>query len=137
MGLFMWLDDTISAHGTRPVRACALHVPARERSMAMAEVKTLERGDIYMAFRPTVDTDDPEKLDDVQRFYVILSARDSGRYRLLVVGRKTLRDPRQSGREREWAFVQAVSRNPADIENLLDTEHYKTKTRGARETLQG
>lgn len=99
----------------------------------MAEsVETLERGDIYMAFRPTVDTDAPEGLGDVQRLYVILSQRDADRYRLMVIGRKRLPDPAHKGREREWGFVEAVARKPEDIEDALDPVRYQTKTRGER-----
>lgn len=100
--------------------------------MAEQPVDILEQGDIYMAFRPTVDTHDPESLEDVQRFHIILAARDPRRYRLLVVGRKRLPEPEEHGRARQWAFVEAVSDQADDIERLLDEEHYQTKTRGER-----
>ena len=95
-------------------------------------VETLESGHIYMAFRPTVGTDDPDALDDVQRFHLILSQRDGKHYRLLVIGRKRLPDPARKGRARQWGFVEAVSRKPEDIEDALDEERYQTKTRGER-----
>lgn len=95
-------------------------------------VETLERGDIYMVFRPTVGTDDPDALEDVQRFYLILSKRGDKRYRLLVIGRKRLPDPARRGQARAWGFVEAVSRKPEDIEDALDEACYQTKTRGER-----
>lgn len=105
----------------------------------MAErVDTLEQGNIYMAFRPKVDTDEsagpagPAGIDDVQRLYVVLSVRGADRYRLLVIGRKHLPDLKRTGREREWGFVEAVSRKPAVVEDALDPVQYQTKTRGQR-----
>jgi hypothetical protein len=48
----------------------------------------LERGNIYFAYRPRVEED--AALEDIQRFFMILSPYDSQQYRLLVVGRKRL-----------------------------------------------
>lgn len=96
------------------------------------DVVTLERGDIYMAYRPKVETHEPEGMNDIQRFYLILGKRDEDLYRLLVVGRKKLPAPERPGQEREWAYVDTVSRNPKDIANRLVEETYETKTRGER-----
>jgi hypothetical protein len=52
--------------------------------------KVLERGNIYFAYRPRVEEDTAGALEDIQRFFMILSPYDSQQYRLLVVGRKRL-----------------------------------------------
>ena len=95
-------------------------------------LETLERGNVYFLFRPRVEEDSPEKLEDVQRMFVVLSPDGAQIFRLLVVGRKQLPDPKERGQEKNWGFVVGVSDNPTDIENQLDPETYETKTRGKR-----
>jgi hypothetical protein len=82
----------------------------------MAEV--LERGNIYFVFRPKVEHTSAEGLEDIQRFFLILSPYGEQRYRLIVIGRKKL--PTIAGdQERIWAFVQKVARKPEEIEDDL------------------
>jgi len=95
------------------------------------KTEVLERGDIYFAYRPKMDVDSPKGLDDVQRFYMILSARDKGRYRLIVVGRKRLPEIEEGG-GRTWAFVDKVARSPGALMEELGPETRDTKTRGER-----
>jgi hypothetical protein len=79
----------------------------------------LERGNIYFAYRPRVEHTSAQGLEDIQRFFVILSPFDKEHHRLIVIGRKKL--PAISGdQERNWGFVQKVSREPEDIEDELD-----------------
>jgi hypothetical protein len=95
----------------------------------MADV--LEHGNIYFLYRPRVEHASAAGLDDVQRFFVILSPHGRKRYRLIVVGRKKLPEV-QSHRDRGWAFVEKVSERPEDIEDDLDALTYPTGTRGER-----
>jgi hypothetical protein len=53
-------------------------------------------------------------------------------YRRIVLGRKKLPDVEGRG-ERFWGFIDMVSQNPEKIEDELDQEVYRTKTRGERE----
>jgi hypothetical protein len=100
--------------------------------MPQSRTETLERGNIYFLFRPKIGEDRPESLDDVQRMFIVLSPDGNEYYRLLVIGRKQLPAPDQSGQERNWGFVDMVSKDPDSIENRLDPQTYKTKTRGER-----
>jgi hypothetical protein len=95
----------------------------------MADV--LERGNIYFVYRPKVEHATAAGLEDVQRFFVILSPFDKARYRLLVIGRKRL-PAIADDQERTWAFVQKVASEPEDIEDELDRLTYSTATRGER-----
>lgn len=95
----------------------------------MAE--TIERGNIYFAFRPKVEERSPEGLEDIQRFYMVLSPHGKQRYRLVVIGQKKLPEIRGGG-QRFWGFVEKVGRDAKDVENELDREVYRTKTRGER-----
>ncbi len=93
------------------------------------ENEILEEGTLYFFFRPAVEDEDPEGLEDVQRFYLIMNPDDDG-YRVLVVGRKRLPDPEEH--ERNWGFVEMVADKAEDIRDFLGAEEYETKTRGRR-----
>lgn len=94
--------------------------------------ETLERGNVYFLFRPKIGEESPERLEDVQRMFVVLSPEASQRYRLLIIGRKQLPEPEKGGQEKNWGFVDAISNNAETIENRLDPQAYDTKTRGER-----
>jgi hypothetical protein len=91
----------------------------------------LERGNIYFVYRPKVEQTSAAGIEDVQRFFVILSPFSKPRHRLIVIGRKKL--PAITGdQERSWGFVQKVASKPEDIEDDLDRLTYSTATRGER-----
>lgn len=95
----------------------------------MADV--LERGNIYFVYRPRVEQTTARGLEDIQRFFLVLSPHGKTRYRLIVVGRKKLPEV-ETHRDRGWGFVGKVSDRPEDIEDDLDALTYPTKTRGER-----
>jgi hypothetical protein len=103
--------------------------------MQANQIETLERGHVYFLFRPRIEEESPEKLENVQRLFVVLSPEGLQRYRLLVIGRKQLPEPEQSGREKNWGFVDMVSKDPENVENRFDPQTYITKTRGERHIL--
>jgi hypothetical protein len=92
--------------------------------------RALERGDVFFAFRPRVDHEDPASIDDVQRLYMILSPDELPTWRRLVIGKKRL--PDASTHERSWAFVDRVGRRASEIERELEGSTYSTRTRGER-----
>jgi hypothetical protein len=91
----------------------------------------LERGNIYFVYRPKVEHASAKGIEDIQRFFVILSPFGNARYRLIVIGRKRLPAIGDT-HERNWGFVQKVASNPHDIEDELDRLTYSTATRGER-----
>jgi hypothetical protein len=91
----------------------------------------LERGNIYFVYRPKVEHTSTAGLEDIQRFFVILSPFGNARYRLIVIGRKKL-PAIADDQERSWGFVQKVASKPEDIEDDLDRLTYSTATRGER-----
>lgn len=95
-------------------------------------VKTLEAGNVYFFYRPRVETEDPEKLGDVQRLFLVLAPDGKRSFRLLPVGQKHLGEPEAKGRDKFWAFVQTVGKKPDDMLEALGKESYETKTRGER-----
>ena len=104
----------------------------------MAEVKLLERGDLYFLYTPRVRArpELPFEADervagprDVQRLHVILSPRRRGVYRRLLVGRKRMPEPR---RQRFWAEIERVCETGDELCEDLGRFEYDTKTRGPR-----
>jgi hypothetical protein len=97
-------------------------------------VSILERGDIFFFYRPRVhppgEEPTPSGLDEIERSYIVLRPKDKMLYRLLLIGRKRL--PGVKKHEKEWVFVEKVSRNPDDIKEDLRSHEYETKTRGER-----
>ncbi|MCD7058665.1 hypothetical protein [Pelagibacterium xiamenense] len=91
----------------------------------------LEEGDIFFLYSPDVNEDEPDRLGDVQRFYMALRPRGGKHVRLMVVGRKRLPDVTEH--EREWGFVDAVERSESNLEKTLREKHYGTQTRGEQE----
>jgi hypothetical protein len=101
----------------------------------MAEIKStenplLERGDIYFLYRPRVGTEEAHGLKDVERFYILLKPWRAGLYRLIIIGRKRLPDPKQHNRF--WGFVWRVFRDRNELNQELGPQEYETKTRGVR-----
>ena len=95
-----------------------------------SSAEAVERGDIFFFYRPKVDVEDPEGLDDVQRFHVVLRKAGGRLFRLLTIGRKRLPDIAEH--EREWGFVDLVADKPEAVAEALREQTYETKTRGVR-----
>lgn len=100
---------------------------ARVREAAAPEV--LEQGSITFLYRPRVEEQNPDELDDVQRLLLLLSPAGSAFERLIAVGRKRL--PRSARRDRFWGFVDLVL-TPYDMHAALGAQVYGTRTRGLR-----
>jgi hypothetical protein len=114
--------------------------------------KIIEHGDIFFFYRPKVGTDEVEDIEDVQRFYVVISPEDGfggssiskgektkknneGIYRLFLIGQKQLPEiveGKSSSKERNWALNILTTSNPEDIHKELLPAEYTTETRGKR-----
>ena len=93
--------------------------------------RTLELGNVYFFYRPRIEEDLVEGLEDVQRFYIVLHPRGRDLFRVLVVGRKRLPDV-GARKEREWALVERVTPDANDVKHALGEVTYKTRTLGRR-----
>ena len=102
---------------------------ARMREAAEAVRETLERGTITFLYRPRVEEQHPDELEDVQRLLLLLSPEGSAFQRLIAVGRKRL--PRSTRRDRFWGFIDLVLTH-YDMHAALGAQVYGTKTRGLR-----
>jgi hypothetical protein len=96
-------------------------------------MRILEQGHIYFLFRPRVEMDRPERLEDIQKLYMVLHPRGQRRYRFILIGRKKLPDPSMPGREKYWGFVEHVVSTPREFpREELAERYYQTSTRGLR-----
>jgi len=95
-------------------------------------VESLEEGDIFFFFRPTVNEDDPEGLGDVQNFGFVLRADGARIVRSMLVGRKRMPDTEKH--ERHWGMIDVVAKSAKDIEPGFRETHEDTKTRGEQVT---
>jgi hypothetical protein len=78
----------------------------------------LERGGILFFYRPRVDVEEVDALEDVQRFFIVLRPAGTGSFRRVVVGRKRLPDP--EGHERVWGLVVEVGDDPDRLREELE-----------------
>lgn len=109
-----------------------------EKKEHTAELHThlhiIEKGQIYFFYRPRVEEDSASSEKDVQRLYVVLRPFEHEgihpKNKLIIFGKKHL--PNVPKREREWAFVDLVSKDVADISSVLEADTYHTKTLGER-----
>lgn len=104
----------------------------------------LEKGIIYWFIRGRVNIDEPAKVDDIARSFMLLrpianDARlgegpiaDAGNTRLLVLPKKVLPE---SGRDRFTVFVEKSGASFDKIKKeFLASNEYETKTAGTRKT---
>lgn len=114
-----------------------------EREHAVSS-NILEKGIIYFFFRPRVNVDDPQGVEDVARSFFVLRPTPLGgeldhdqgpvdkdaRCRLMMVPKKKF--PTKPG-EREMGFVEKADQTMKDLqENFFAAKTYQTATRGER-----
>lgn len=95
----------------------------------------VEKGDIYFFYRPKVNLEKIQSLDDIQRLHVVLVADNEDTARLFVVGKKRMPEiakGKSRSTQREWMMNDMTSK-PKDIGEALSPLEYETKTRGEQE----
>ena len=95
----------------------------------------VETGDIYFFYRPKVNAENVQSLDDVQRLHVVLIPDDAQNARLFVVGKKRMPEivkGKSKSTQREW-MMNDMTGKPKDIGEALAPMEYETKTRGEQE----
>ncbi|BGP25408.1 hypothetical protein JCM10295v2_004332 [Rhodotorula toruloides] len=91
----------------------------------------IEKGHVYFIYRPKVEIEHPESLDDVQRFHLLLVPHGSKLHRLIAIGKKALPDASESTRP-IWGQVVNVGEDMKALKGGLGPKTYETKTRGTR-----
>lgn len=101
-----------------------------KKSSKSSTYEILEQGNIYFVYRPRVQEQNPESLEDVQRLLMVLAPEGRKLFRSVIIGRKRLPDVGEH--ERNWGFVEAITDSGKAIEEGLRRDEYETKTRGER-----
>ena len=130
----------------------AVHMVIEDNGKNDRESQIIEHGDIFFFYRPKVGTEEVENIEDVQRFYMVISPEDGNGsnsrsskektkknnesiYRLFLIGQKQLPEiveGKSSSKERNWALNILTTSNPDDIHKELTAAEYSTETRGKR-----
>src|ERR671914_611426 len=82
---------------------------SEKREAPEKATKVLEGGDIFFAYRPKIDKQIANGIDDLQRLYMILHPRGKQSYRLLILGEKRLPSLNGGGDRKTWGFVAKVA----------------------------
>lgn len=99
----------------------------------MADVKVLERGDLFLFYTPVVNDPEVEGVGDVQRLYMVMRPQKENKYRFIIVGQKVLPTIEQKGAtRRNWAFVDFVTKDASKIREQFAEKTYETKTEGTQ-----
>jgi hypothetical protein len=88
----------------------------------------LEQGDIFFFYRPKVRSEKVESINDVRRFFVVLAPESKNLYRLLVIGKKSLPEIRETearSSERYWARVGGIFDDPTQLTNELLSKEFR------------
>lgn len=95
----------------------------------------VEKGDIYFFYRPKVNTQRVNTLEDVQRLHVVLAPDNRDTARLFLVGKKRMPEiikGKPKSTTREWIMNDLMGK-PKEIGEALVPLEYETKTRGEQE----
>lgn len=137
------LFPSTSAHSA-PAKSIELGVRKSEEREDVVSSNILEKGIIYFFFRPRVNIDDPQSIDDIARTFFVLRPTPLGaeldegqgpvdkdaRCRLLMLPKKKLPT---SPKERDMGFVEKAGQTIKDLqENFIASSTYQTATRGER-----
>lgn len=130
--------------GTKPEPSIESGFRKSEEREEKVPSNLLEKGIIYFFYRPRVNIEDPQGVEDVSRSFFVLrptplgAELDSGqgtvdkdaRCRLMILPKKQFPT---SGRERDMGFVEKANQSMKDLqEKFIAGSTYQTSTRGER-----
>jgi hypothetical protein len=101
------------------------------RSISSTQSTILEQGDIFFFYRPKVRSEKVESIEDIRRFFMVLAPESKDKkdlYRLLVIGKKSLPEIRESearSSERFWARVGGIFDHPTQLTKELVSEEFR------------
>ena len=97
-------------------------------SVTPTQSTILEQGDIFFFYRPKVRSETVESIDDVRRFFVVLAPDSKNLFRLLLIGKKSLPEIRETearSSERYWARVGGIFNDPAQLTKELLSKEFR------------
>ena len=97
-------------------------------SITPTQSTILEQGDIFFFYRPKVRSENVESIEDVRRFFVVLAPESKNLYRLLVIGKKSLPEIRESearSSDRYWVRIGGIFDDPTQLTNELLSKEFR------------
>ncbi|HEY9387096.1 MAG TPA: hypothetical protein VIP70_08645 [Nitrososphaeraceae archaeon] len=115
------------------------HYNKEQQQEPRYEPEISEYGDIYFFYRPKVGSHEVKSIDDVRRFFMVMSPEETATkshkekthrqlYRLFVIGKKSLPEIRQSearSSERYWARVGGIFEKPEELTKELLSDEFR------------
>jgi len=102
--------------------------------MVKNTLEALEIGDLSFYVRHKVispgENTQIRNQGEIQHLYMLLHAKGTKIYRLLIIGKKEL--PAIEEREKHWAIIDLVTKDRVKIAEILEKDVYGTVTRGER-----
>jgi Protein of unknown function (DUF2795) len=109
--------------------------PSAQSEKVPRKSKVIENGDIYFFYRPKVGTEEVKDIENIQRFYMVLSPEYSRIHRVFLVGQKQLpeiAEGQSTSEERNWALNIMTTTDVEVIRKEFLPAEYRTKTKGIR-----
>src|SRR6266540_3069214 len=106
-----------------------------QQTSGIGRGKIIEHGDIFFFYRPKIDAQEVQGIENVQRFYMVTSPDKPKLHRIFLVGQKQLpeiTEGKSSSEERNWALNILTSSNVDEIRKEFLPAEYQTETRGTR-----
>jgi hypothetical protein len=101
---------------------------SRSSTTSTPQSTILEQGDIFFFYRPKVRSEKVDNIEDVRRFFVVLAPESNNLYRLLVIGKKSLPEIRETearSSERYWARVGGIFNDPTLLTKELLSKEFR------------
>jgi hypothetical protein len=97
-------------------------------SVTPTQSTIFEQGDIFFFYRPKVRSEKVDNIEDIRRFFVVLAPESNNLYRLLVIGKKSLPEIRETearSSERHWARVGGIFNDPTLLTKELLSKEFR------------
>lgn len=95
----------------------------------------VERGNIYFIYRPRVEEEHPEGLEDIQQLHLVLAPKGGKLFRMINIGGKRLPDVGEQ--ERNWGYVEAITQSGYHLEEGLRREERAAPRSSGSSALRG
>lgn len=89
----------------------------------MVSYSILQKGNIYIFYRPKIQHSYASHIDDVQGLLLVLKPELNENYIIIRIGRKRLPEE-----EIFFSFIEKVCHSASEVKNLFSKESYKTST---------
>ncbi|KAJ5161103.1 hypothetical protein N7492_006495 [Penicillium capsulatum] len=138
------VEGAVKSSEGQPSQDVESGIHKSERRESIVSSNILEKGIVYFFFRPRVNVEEPQSIEDVARSFIVLRPAPLGteldqgqgpidkdaRCRLLMLPKKKFPT---SPKERDMAFVEKAGQTMQELQDkFISSSTYQTATRGER-----